>query len=168
MGKREGNMKSELFKNDDGRLIPDHKSLFNDNILDTIDTGFHLEEAEDHYLAQVAAHGMNKEDFNINVRNGVLYITGEHKEKDVTQDNDCYEESSMYKSFQQSFILPPNADENSIKATMEEGYLMIRIEKVGNTQRRAPLQSNNHKVEVKNKQEGAFDKIAGFFRRLFK
>jgi HSP20 family molecular chaperone IbpA len=164
-----GVMKSELFRKNDERLIPENQSLFNDNILDTIDTGFHLEEAEDHYSAEIHAPGMSKEDFKIKVHDGVLYVSGEHQEKDITNDKDCYEESSYFRTFQQSFVLPPNADENGIHANMENGSLMIRIDKFKREKRVNPLHTENQNVAVNERSQDNFlNKIARFFKGIFK
>ncbi|MBA3900681.1 MAG: Hsp20/alpha crystallin family protein [Bacteroidetes bacterium] len=149
-------MKSDIFHRDENRMIPEDKSLFNDNLLETIDAGFHLMEKDNQYIAEIEAKGLNKEDFNIDVADRILYVSGEHKDKKVKDDEDCYEENEVYTSFQQSFLLPEDADENSINAKMENGVLSISINKIGPNEasyiKEIPVEGKNE-ASVEQKQE---------------
>lgn len=120
-------MKSDIFHRDENSMIPEDKSLFNDNLLEAIHPGFHLLEKENAYIAEIEVAGMTKDDFKINFDGGVLYITG--KPKPVDSEEPCDEAS--FRPFQQSFLLPEDADPLSLDMNIENGILHIRIDKTG-------------------------------------
>jgi HSP20 family protein len=152
-------MKSDIFHRDENRMIPENKSLFNDNLLEAMDVGFHLMEKKDHYIAEIEAKGLDKEDFKMSVADRILYITAEHKDESVKDQEDCYEENMAYSSFQQSFLLPEDADENSISAKMDNDILSITIEKLSPNQasyvKEIPVKGEEEEFPVKEKTESS-------------
>jgi HSP20 family protein len=158
-------MKSEIFKNTDKQMIKEDNSLFNDNLLDELDTGFHLSELDDCYLAEINASGMDKEDFKINVEDRVLYITGEHKDESVKKEEDFNCKEVSFRSFQQSFLLPENADEDKIDVRMKNDMLVVKIPKFSHDgsyfRKYVPVQGeqNVDKVNEKKNEETFGDKL---------
>jgi HSP20 family protein len=122
-------MKSEIFKNTDKQMISDEESLFNDNLFESIDTGFHLSEMDDCYLAEIDASGMKKEDFSVHIESRVLYITGEHKDESVKKQEDYNCKEFKFKSFQQSFLLPEDANEEKVDVRIKKDKLIVKIPK---------------------------------------
>lgn len=85
------------------------------------DTAFDLE---------VAAPGMKKEDFKLEVKEGMLYISAATKmEKEEKDDNYTRKEFS-YSTFERSFWLPENVKSDNIKAAYKDGILTITLPKV--------------------------------------
>ena len=91
-----------------------------------------IKESDNEYEVEVAAPGMKKDDFKIELDNNVLTISSEHEhkadEKDV-KGNYCRQEF-RYASFRRSFTLPEgkvNVDE--IKAQYTDGVLHIHLPK---------------------------------------
>lgn len=88
------------------------------------DAGFHLE---------LAAPGLDKKDFKIEVENGVLCISAEKKssseENNENEDkNEKYTRKEFsYSSFSRSFKLPENIKEDDIKASYKDGVLSLDI-----------------------------------------
>jgi HSP20 family molecular chaperone IbpA len=170
-------MKSDIFHRDEGRMIPENQSLFNDQLLEEIDKGFHLLEKDDCYIAEIPANGLEKNDFNINVADGVLYVTAEHRDEVINEDNDCYEESKVFSSFQQSFLLPKDAKEDQISANMVDDVLHITIGKIGSGHhvRQIPVEepsrfSDDTHPEQKSKKpdsESFFEKITRKIKSFF-
>ncbi|MBK8845672.1 MAG: Hsp20/alpha crystallin family protein [Bacteroidetes bacterium] len=86
-------------------------------------------EDDKKYEIELAAPGLSKEDFKINVEKGMLTISAERKEeKEELQKNYTRQEYS-YQSFSRSFALPDNAMEDDIKARYENGVLKLDVAK---------------------------------------
>lgn len=84
---------------------------------------------KNNYTIEVAAPGMDKKDFNVRVKNGVLLITSETKsEKEEKNENYSRKEFS-YRSFNRSFWLPENVKPEAIKASYKDGILSINLPK---------------------------------------
>lgn len=127
-----------LLKNTDFPVLP---NVFNDffrdwstsNFSDTNTTlpAVNIKENENEFTVDVAAPGMNKEDFQVNLENDILTISSEKKEnKEDTNDNYTRKEYS-YMSFKRSFTLPKGiVDSEKIKATYKNGELKINIPKL--------------------------------------
>ncbi len=92
-------------------------------------------EDENTLYVQAEMPGINKEDVKVKINEeGMLCISGEKKrEQSDTVNNDSYKlirSERSYGSFSRSFILPENADKQSIKAKYENGILCISLNKI--------------------------------------
>ena len=73
---------------------------------------------------------MLKEDFKINIEDGVLSISAERKEE-KNENNERYTRREFaYTSFKRSFNLPENVDSGKISGAYENGILSIDIPKM--------------------------------------
>ncbi|HIE15292.1 MAG TPA: Hsp20/alpha crystallin family protein [Bacteroidales bacterium] len=122
--------------------FPDITSIFDDflglggeNTGLSIATGrsipaVNIKENDKSFEVEVAAPGMKKKDFKVEVENNVLTISAEKKEeKKETKENYSRREFS-YESFERSFTLPQDlVDANKISAKYEDGILRIAIPK---------------------------------------
>lgn len=89
-----------------------------------------IQETEEGYDISVAAPGMNKEDFKIELNEGVMSISSETKsEKEDTNDNFTRREFN-YSSFERRFTIPENVKEEDVKASYSDGILKIEIPKM--------------------------------------
>ncbi|MCI1719654.1 MAG: Hsp20/alpha crystallin family protein [Bacteroidales bacterium] len=91
-----------------------------------------IENAKD-YKIEVAAPGMTKEDFKVNVdENDNLIISMEKKnENNQGKENSHYlRREFSYSKFQQVMTLPDNADKEKISAKVNNGILNIQIPKL--------------------------------------
>lgn len=87
-----------------------------------------IEKAESFSL-ELAAPGLKKEDFKINVNENVLTISAEKKvENEETKENYTRKEFN-YTSFKRSFTLSKNIDVEKINASYNEGILSIELPK---------------------------------------
>ncbi|WP_418916236.1 Hsp20/alpha crystallin family protein [Alistipes putredinis] len=81
-------------------------------------------ETEKEYRVEVAAPGMTKDDFKINLDDeNNLTINVEKKEKHFLR------REFSYTKFQQSIALPDNTEKEKISAKVEHGVLTIEIPK---------------------------------------
>lgn len=106
--------------------------FFNDvvqNRRSSFTPGIDISETEDQFLISAELPGMNKEDINISLENGRLSISGERKFEREEDGKTYHRVETRYGSFNRSFQLPDNVDEESIDATYSDGLLNISINK---------------------------------------
>lgn len=89
-----------------------------------------IKESDDKFEVELAAPGMDKNDFKVTLNDSLLTISSsKNDEKETVEDNFTRREFS-YQSFQRSFKLPNNVvDEENIKANYDNGLLHLVIPK---------------------------------------
>ncbi len=86
-------------------------------------------ESDNSFELELAVPGMKKEDFIIEVNEGILTISSENEmEKEVEEKNYTRKEYS-YNSFSRSFTLPKNVNAEKIEARYENGILHMFLPK---------------------------------------
>lgn len=88
-----------------------------------------ISETDDQFLISAELPGMQKEDINIDLENGRLTISGERSFKKEEEGKKFHRVETRYGSFNRSFQLPDNVDEESIEASYEDGLLNISVDK---------------------------------------
>tara|TARA_R110001583_G_scaffold10417_8_gene47914 strand:+ start:11191 stop:11634 length:444 start_codon:yes stop_codon:yes gene_type:complete len=89
-----------------------------------------IRENDQEFTIEVAAPGMTKDDFNINLDNNQLNISSEIKNETESNEDNYSRKEFSYQSFSRSFRLPVNLiDGNKISAKYEEGILCIHLPK---------------------------------------
>lgn len=91
--------------------------------------GINISETDEHFEVSVELPGMTKEDIDVSLDNGRLTISGERTFEDKEEGKTYHRVETRYGSFNRSFQLPDNVDEESINATYENGLLNITINK---------------------------------------
>jgi HSP20 family protein len=86
-------------------------------------------EGKDEFKIEVAAPGLEKEDFKINLQNNVLTISSEKESKQEEQDKKFMRREFSYMQFNRSFSLPVTANAEQINASYRHGVLTILIPK---------------------------------------
>ncbi|TNE50776.1 MAG: Hsp20/alpha crystallin family protein [Bacteroidetes bacterium] len=88
-------------------------------------------ESHDRFAVEMAAPGMTKKDFQIELDHEVLKITSHKKTRDELKADDRYTRREFsYQSFERSFHLPKSVvDVSKIEANYENGVLRIAIPK---------------------------------------
>jgi HSP20 family protein len=97
-------------------------------------------ERENDYKIDLAVPGMDKKDFNIEVENDVLVITGERKEEKLEEKDKVTKREFHYGSFKRSFTLPETADAEKINANYNNGVLTLSIAKKEEAKQKAKRQ----------------------------
>ncbi len=93
-------------------------------------------ENEHNYEIEVAAPGMNKNDFKVHIdENGNLAIEMEKKidEKSEKKNGHYLRREFSYTKFQQTMVLPDDVERDKISAKVENGVLNVIIPKVEKT-----------------------------------
>ena len=88
-----------------------------------------ISENQNEYMVSVAAPGLKKNDFNIDVEGNMLTISCE-KEENMEDDNQRHTRREYsYTSFSRSFTLPEDVMKDKIEASYEDGVLKINLPK---------------------------------------
>ena len=88
-----------------------------------------ISEDENGYTIEMAAPGMKKEDFKIDLDHNLLTVSSEKSEgSEETTDNYTRQEFS-FNRFSRSFRIPMAADKENINAEYTDGILRISIAK---------------------------------------
>lgn len=86
-------------------------------------------EGKDDYRIEVAAPGLHKEDFKINLDNNMLTVSSEKEEKQESNEDKVMRKEFSYYSFSRSFTLPDSVNADKISASHKDGILQIMIPK---------------------------------------
>ena len=92
-----------------------------------------VKETEDAYIVEVAAPGLKKEDFFVNINDeGNLVIKMEQKEADREQNEKAHylRREFSYTKYEQTLILPDDVAKEKIGARVSEGILTVTLPKV--------------------------------------
>jgi HSP20 family protein len=86
-------------------------------------------ENKEEYRIDVAAPGLNKEDFKISLENNVLTVSSEKEQEREDKDQKYMRKEFSYYSFNRSFTLPMTVNAEKIRATHKDGILQVVIPK---------------------------------------
>jgi HSP20 family protein len=94
-----------------------------------------IKETPKEYTLEVAAPGLERKDFNIEVDSHMLKISAEKEEKkeEKEKENGYSRKEYSYNSFMRSFSLPDDVKEGDIDAKYENGILMVHVPKAKET-----------------------------------
>jgi HSP20 family protein len=131
---RNGNNLDSLFPSNSKLEFP---SFFNDvfnHLLNedekvTWMPSVNISERDNDYKIDLAVPGMDKKDFNIEVENNLVVISGERKEEKTEENEKVTRREFHYGSFKRSFTLPETADAEKINANYNNGVLSLTIAK---------------------------------------
>jgi len=86
-------------------------------------------EGKDEYKIEVAAPGLSKEDFKVELDGNVLTISSEKEQKKEEKDENVLRREFCYSSFRRSFTLPDDVNIEKIKASHNDGILTVTLPK---------------------------------------
>jgi HSP20 family protein len=88
-----------------------------------------IAETVDAYQLELSVPGRNKEDFNVNIENGLLTVSYEKKEETKNETVKSIRKEFTYQSFKRSFSLDDKIDVEKIEAKYENGLLKFHLPK---------------------------------------
>lgn len=88
-----------------------------------------IAETDKQFEIQLAVPGFDKKDFNVELNEGLLTISGERKFEKKEKDKNFYSIQTEYGSFKKSFQLPESIQSDKIEASYENGILSLFIPK---------------------------------------
>lgn len=137
-------MKNRSLVKTNGSLFPAIPSLLDEffgrdwldsNMSDWRTTGstlpaVNVHETNNDYMIEVAAPGMKRDDFKIELENNLLTISSQREDSHEEKDGNYTRREFSYQSFQRSFSLPQNRVKgDDIKAKYDDGILRITVPK---------------------------------------
>jgi HSP20 family protein len=107
---------------------------------DWFDTGFigsraltmpavNITDNKDDYTVSLAAPGMKKADFNIDVEGNMITISCEKEERKEEKETKYTRKEYSFSSFSRSFTLPDEVMKDKIEAHYEDGILKLVLPK---------------------------------------
>jgi HSP20 family protein len=122
-------------------------SIFNDTFLNDRMVArvpaANISETAENYHIELAAPGLKKEDFKLNLDRNVLSISVEQMSESNNDKKNYSKREYSYSSFVRSFTLPESADDNRIEATYTDGVLKVDIAK------KEEAKSVSRQIEIK-------------------
>ncbi|MFD2202028.1 Hsp20/alpha crystallin family protein [Shivajiella indica] len=101
-----------------------------------------IAEDENQYEIHVSVPGMKKTDFNLDLTDGRLTISGERKMEEKKEGKNFHTVETHYGSFSRSFYVPETVDAEKIEASYQDGLLKVLLPKT-------EKKTNKSKIEVK-------------------
>jgi HSP20 family protein len=100
-----------------------------------------ISEDQNSYLLSLAAPGMKKDDFRVDLDGDTLTV---HAEKESEQEDNSKRFSRReyeYRSFSRSFMLPDGVDRDKIDARYENGVLQLTLSKREDAKKKNPVKA---------------------------
>ena len=117
-------------------------TFFNDRMVTRV-PAVNISETENNYHVELAAPGLKKEDFKLNLERNQLTISVEQSTNHEDNQKNYSKREYSYSSFVRSFTLPESADDSQIEATYTDGILRIDIAK------REEARTARRQIEIK-------------------
>ena len=92
-----------------------------------------VKESDKAYTVELAAPGMQKEDFNVHINDeGNLIVKMEHKSEQKEEDKNTryLRREFSYTKFEQTLILPDDVKKEEISAHVDNGVLTVELPKI--------------------------------------
>lgn len=88
-----------------------------------------ITDEKDEYKVSLAAPGLKKEDFRIDVEGNLLTVSCEKEEKKEEKDKRHTRREYNYSTFSRSFTLPEDVKQDKIEARYTDGVLHLSLPK---------------------------------------
>ncbi len=88
-----------------------------------------ISETAEQYRLEIAAPGMSKGDFKIEVENGILSIHAEKKEEKTDENSKYTRKEFSYSTFSRTFTMPDHVNTEAISAEYLNGVLNLVLPK---------------------------------------
>ena len=114
--------------------------LSNNSVTNTTIPAINIREDNDNFYVEVAAPGMTKDDFKVELDGNTLTIRSEKENRQEQKEGEKYSTKEFsYQSFQKIFELPVHVvDSEHIEAKYENGLLHLVIPKKEEAKQRPP------------------------------
>jgi HSP20 family protein len=113
--------------------------LNNNSTTNTTLPAVNIRESPENYEVEMAAPGMTKDDFKIELDGNQLTISSEIESQQENNEDNKYSRKECYQSFQRIFQLPKEVvDADKIQARYVNGLLQLSIPKKEEAKQRPP------------------------------
>ena len=86
-------------------------------------------ERQDHLVIRAEVPGVQREDMDVRIENGVLTLHGERKQETEIKAENAHRLERVYGAFTRSFSLPTTVDAANVTATYKDGVLEVSVPK---------------------------------------
>ncbi|NJM94755.1 MAG: Hsp20/alpha crystallin family protein [Cytophagales bacterium] len=115
------------------------RDIFNRSALRNQVPAVNIREDNENFYVELAAPGLKKEDFKLELENNVLSISSEVKTEQEDKNNGYTRREFSYSSFKRSFTLPERVvDDERIQAHYEDGVLLLTVPKREEAKQKGP------------------------------
>ena len=97
-----------------------------------------IKETNNDFILELAIPGMKKSDFIIDVENKILSISSEVTKEQEEKDEIYTRREFGYSSFKRTFTLPDSIESDKVKASYEDGILMVTLPKREEAKQKPP------------------------------
>lgn len=88
-----------------------------------------IKDNDKDFEIEVAAPGLNRDDFEVTIENNILSISCEKEEKKEEKEENYTREEFNYTAFSRAFSLPDNVDTETVDAKYRDGVLTLTLQK---------------------------------------
>lgn len=88
-----------------------------------------ISETDSDYTLSADLPGLSKKDVKVEVNDGMLTIRGERADKNETHEGNFHRRERVFGTFERSFHLPEEVNEEKISASFKNGQLHISFPK---------------------------------------
>ncbi len=106
-----------------------------------------VKESEKDYTVELAAPGLTKDDFNVNIdHDGNLHIKIENKSNNKEEDKKSHylRREFSYSKYEQTLLLPDDVEKDKISASVNNGVLTVDLPKIEKA-----TEKEARKIEIK-------------------
>lgn len=135
-----GGLVDQLFQDNLGRFFDDNFWGFNGNVSRS-QVPVNILETDKAWELQFIAPGVKKEDFKVQVNDGLLTVSFEQKEENNNNEGWVRREF-RHQSFSRSFSLQDTVDGENIGARYDNGILYLTVPK------KEPVQKNSRQIQI--------------------
>jgi len=141
----------QVSRRNEGSVLPGFPSWFDNffennlgtEFLSNFNTGItlpavNIKETNEEFILELAIPGMKKSDFIIDVENKILTIASEVKSENEEKNANYTRREFGYSSFKRTFTLPDSVASDKVKATYNDGILMVTLPKREEAKQKPP------------------------------
>jgi HSP20 family protein len=104
-----------------------------------------ITENDDAYIITAELAGINEDDIELNLVDGILTLKGEKREE-REEERGYHVSERRYGAFRRTFRLPSGVDDPQVSAEFDKGVITVTLPKTGESKEKA------RKIEVKKKE----------------
>lgn len=86
-------------------------------------------EADDAIVVKAEVPGIERDQVNVEVKDGILMLRGERKFEQEVKEENYHRIERSYGTFQRSFTLPSSVDPDKVHAKLRNGVLEVTLRK---------------------------------------
>lgn len=112
------------------RSLPDHPAGQTEDSFGAWAPPVDIFERDQNLVIRAELPGVDKNDIDVRIENGVLALHGERKRESQVDEGSAYRLERIYGTFTRSFTLPTTVDPSRIEATYKDGVLQVTVPKL--------------------------------------